>query len=195
MNNKKMVLGLIGGICFTFNNVFSQNRYLLIIDVQNKFYEKTEIESQANEMINNINQIIDRIESQKVIYIKATGKVLSISLKGIKVTPMTPAPELDSKLKLVNSNIFTKIEGDAFSIEDLNKFLTEHNVKEIIIVGLLAEDCIYSTALGGKEKGYNVYVVPEAIISKSKDRKEKVLDKMTKKGVKILPISEIINAA
>ena len=158
----------------SINNLFSQERYLLVVDVQDIFYKNTGLEQQANEIVSNINQIIDKMKPAKVIYIKAIGKVLSISLKGIKGIPMEHAPEIDSNLKIVNNNIFTKIEGDAFTLEDLNKFLFDNNAKEIVIVGLLAEKCIYSTALGGIGKGYNIYIVPEAIVSKSKDKKEKV---------------------
>jgi len=194
MNRYKFFLGL-ALICFLFiNNTFSQEKYLLIVDVQDKFYKNTGIEQDANLMVNNINHIIAKMLPENVIYIKATGKVLSISFKGIKAIPMEQTPAIDSNLKIVNNNILTKIEGDAFTLKDLNKFLLDNNAKEIVIVGLLAEKCIYSTAIGGIGKGYNIYIVPEAIVSKSKGKKEKVLKKMKKKGVKILPINEIINA-
>jgi nicotinamidase-related amidase len=193
MKKLTLAFGLMGIFCLAFNNVFSQDKYLLIVDVQKKFYEKTEIESQANEMIQKINQIINKVEPQNVIYIKATGKNISVSLKGFKVSPILPAPDLDSNLKIVNSNIFTKVEGNAFTVEDMNKFLTVNGAKEIIIVGLLAEKCIYSTAIGGKEKGYDIYIVSEAIVSKSKEKKEKTFKKLTEKGIKILTISDIIN--
>jgi nicotinamidase-related amidase len=193
MKNLILIIGLISIYCFSFNNLFSQDKYLLIVDVQKKFYEKTEIEIQANEMVQKINQMINKFEPQNVIYIKATGKILSVSSKGFKVTPMLPAPELDSNLKIVSNNIFTKLEGNAFTLEDLNKFLTDNKAKEIIIVGLLAEKCIYYTAIGGKEKGYDISIVSEAVISKSKGKKEKTFKKLIKKGIKILTINDIIN--
>jgi len=191
----KLLLGFAIILLLSINTLFSQEKYLLVVDVQDVFYKNTEIEQDANEMVNNINKIIEKMMPEKVIYIKATGKVLSISLKGIKAIPMEHAPEIDSNLHIVNNNIFTKVEGDAFSLEEMKRFLIDNDAKEIIIVGLLAEKCIYSTAIGGIGKGYNVYIVPEAIVSKSKGRKEKVLKKMNKKGVKILPINEIINAS
>jgi nicotinamidase-related amidase len=195
MKKLKFVLFILSINCLTVNNILAQGKFLLIVDVQAKFYENTKIESPANEMVQQINQVITKVEPQNVVYIKATGKNLSISFKGIKTTPMFPAPDLDSKLKIVSSNIFTKVEGDAFTVDSLNKFLTDNGAKEIIIVGLLAEKCVYNTAVGGKEKGNDVYIIPEAIISKSKEEKEKAFKKLTEKGVKILPISELSNAS
>lgn len=57
----------------------------------------------------------------------------------------------------------------------------------------MAEKCIYNTALGGKNRGYDIYLIPEAIIGKISKRKEEAISKMTEKGIKVLPIKEIIN--
>lgn len=195
MKKLTFVFSMLSIYCLAFGDVLAQGKYLLVVDVQSRFYENSEIENQANEMVQKINQIITKVEPQNVVYIKATGKNLSISFKGIKTTPILPAPDLDSNLKIVSSNIFTKVESDAFTVDSLNKFLTDNGAKEIIIVGLLAEKCVYNTAVGGKEKGYDVYIIPEAIISKSKEEKEKAFRKLTEKGVKILPISEISYAS
>lgn len=181
-------------ICVLTNtsiDAFSQNKYLLVVDVQNNFYENTAIEKEAGKMIDSINLIIAKTDSQHVIYIKATGKILTVLKKGIKIKPVIP--ELDSNLVIVNNNIYTKTEGDAFSIQKLNKFLVEHDAKEIIITGLLAEKCIYKTAIGGKNKGYVIYVVPGAIVSRSEVKKKKVLKKMIRRDIKILPVGEILN--
>ena len=194
MNRYITSLGLVIILLLIFNHVQSQEKCLLVVDVQNRFYDNTALENDATEMVENINLIIDNTKPENVVYIKANGKILTVSLKGIKANPMERAPELDSNLKIVNKNIFTKIEGDAFTLENLNKFLAEHNFKEIVIVGLLAEKCVYSTALGGISKGYGIYIVPEAIVSKSENKKAKVIGKLQKKGVKILPISDLINA-
>lgn len=194
MKKLSLVFGMVCIFCLAFSDVFSKDKYLLIVDVQKKFYEKTEIESQANEMVQKINQLINKVDPQKVIYIQATGKALSVSWKGFKVLPILPAPELDSNLKIVSNNIFTKVEGDAFTLVDLNKLLTANGAKEIIIVGLLAEECIYNTAIGGKGKGYDVYIVSEAVIGKSKEGKDKTFKKLTENGIKILPFGEIVNS-
>ena len=101
---------------------------------------------------------------------------------------------MDSNLKIVSNNIFTKYSGDAFTSAELNNFLESNNATNIILVGRIAEECLYQTALGGKHKGYDIYIISEAIIGKTQKRKEKAIRKMTKNKIKLLPIKEIINA-
>jgi nicotinamidase-related amidase len=102
-----------------------------------------------------------------------------------------PAPEIDDRLKIVSSNIFTKTEGDAFTVDSLNMYLTSCNAKEIVLVGLMAEKCIYATALGGLKKGYDMYIVPEAVIGQTPEKKATAIEKMTKKGIRLLSMDEV----
>lgn len=193
---KKYVL-IICIICLNFNFCISQNskayydKYVIVLDIQPQFYHNKQLDSSATELIRNVNSLIDMFSPQKVIYIKAAGKILSISFKGFLVD--TLVTDLDSNLKIVSNNIFTKLSGDAFTSAGLNILLESNNAKEIILVGLLAESCIYQTALGGKDKGYNMYIIPEAIIGKTPKKKEKAIKKMLEKGIKLLPLNEIIS--
>ncbi|MBU1719052.1 MAG: isochorismatase family protein [Bacteroidetes bacterium] len=56
----------------------------------------------------------------------------------------------------------------------------------IVIFGLLAEKCLYKTAPGGMKKGFEVFEVPDAIVGKTPESKEKAIRKMIGKGVQIL---------
>jgi nicotinamidase-related amidase len=127
---------------------------------------------------------------QYVIYIQATAKNLTISSKGINATPIMPAPGLDENLKIVNSNIFVKTEGDAFKTEGLDHFLADCKARKIILTGMLIEKCVYKTALGGLKKGYEVYIVPEAVIGQTTESKKKALEKLVKKGAIIIQTGE-----
>lgn len=53
------------------------------------------------------------------------------------------------------------------------------------MVGLIAEECIYSTALGGLRKGYNMYIVPNALGSRSQKKKARTIKKLIKHGVQM----------
>jgi len=193
----KNIVLIIGISCLGFNTCYSQqskpyhDKYLIVLDVQQVFLAGTQMNSSAKEMVQQINSIIEVTAADKVIYIKATGKMLEISFRHIGVEPM-PAPPLDSSLKVVNDHIFTKIQGDAFTSADLCKFLQDNQVKDIMLVGLLADKCIYDTAIGGVKRGYNILLVPEAVMGKNKESKQKAINKMAGKGVKILPIKEIL---
>ncbi len=145
------------------------------------------------EMIQNVNSVISHFSSEKVIYIKAAGKALSITLKGFSVDTL-PAPGFDRTLSVVSDNIFLKIEGDAFTSAELIQFLESRKAREILLVGLMAEKCIYDTALGGKERGYNITIVSEGIVGMSPTKKDKAIRKMKDKGIKFIPVTEITKA-
>jgi nicotinamidase-related amidase len=196
----KKILLIIGIIYVNFTSCYPQNvkinhdKYIIVLDVQQQFYSNGLMDSSAKAMVKNINAIIDICDPGKVIYIKAAGKMLSVSFKGISVVPIE-APGLDSNLKVVNNTVFTKIKGDAFTVDELCNYLQNNNARDIILVGILAEKCIYDTALGGKKRGYNINIVPEAILGKTAMSKEKVIKKMAKKGIKIMALKDIINAS
>jgi nicotinamidase-related amidase len=190
MRYKVLILSLISFLAC--KQGLAQNDYLMVVDVQKEFYENTKMEQRANEMVENINKIIETFEAQNVIYIKTTGKMLTISFKGIKTEPMIPNPTLDSNLKIVSENVFTKNVGNAFNHIGLADFLQKNRIENITIVGLLAEQCITKTALGGIEKGYQITVVPEAILGKTTSKKEKAVRKLAKKGVQIKSLNEFL---
>jgi nicotinamidase-related amidase len=180
-------------ICISQNNKQYQGRYVIVLDVQSKFYENTKLGSYANEMIKHINSLIEITDPEKIIYIKSAGKMLELSLKHISVDTIPPPP-LDTNLKMVSDFVFTKLGGDAFTSADLSAYLMKNSVKEIILVGLLAEECIYNTALGGKKKGYDIYIVPEAVIGKTLKCKEKTLQELKEKGINLVPLNDLIKA-
>jgi nicotinamidase-related amidase len=194
----KLVLkiGLIF-ICISLNlsqnKAFSQERYLVVLDIQKFPKKSTLLDSSVMKMILNVNSLISHFNTENVIYIKATGKAISITSKGFSIDTL-PAPDFDSTLNIVSNNIFIKVEGDAFTSAELLSFLESKKTKRIVLVGLMAEKCIYDTALGGKDRGYDIMIVPEGIVGMSQKKKDKAIEKMKDKGIKFLPMTEIINA-
>jgi len=197
MKNKLYLI--IGFICvfISFNSLnnkaFSQQKCLLVLDIQEFPIKDKQLERLVKEMIQNTNSVISHFDSENVIYIKAAGRALSITSKGFSVDTL-PAPGFDNSLNVVNNNIYLKIEGDAFTSVELLRFLESRNAKEIVLVGLMAEKCIYNTALGGKERGYNIMIVPEAIVGTTTKKKEKAIKKLKDKGIEFIPLAEIVKA-
>jgi len=167
------------------------NKFLLVLDIQEYYTGRKLSDTETVNFIDNVNKVITNTDVDKVIYIKSSHKVLNMALSKpfIYVSNDTAAMHFDKNLKIVNDNIFTKDEGDAFSVDDLNIFLEKNNAKEIVIVGLLAEECIYKTSLGGLENHYDIFIVPEAILGKSEKSKNKKIEKLKEKGVNVLDIS------
>ncbi len=184
-------------LLFNTNKIFSQekylnDKYLIVLDVQQYWTDNALPDKASQEMLKSINSLIEITNPDKVIYIKtmAVAKILSISLKGFKIDTVY-ADEFDKNLMIVNSTFFVKNEGNAFATTTLIDFLTQNNAKEIIVTGLLAEKCVFKTVLGGIARGYDIFVVPQAIGSKSKKRKQKVLTELQNKGCKIINFNDL----
>lgn len=169
----------------------SNDKFLIVLDIQ-KFYTIGKLpESSAQKLMDSVNYVINHFNPKNVIYIKSLHRLLNLSLSRpfIYVSFDTAAMRFDERLIMVNKQIFTKDSANAFTINDLNNFLKQNNAKEIVIIGLMAEECIYESLLGGKDSGYNMYMIPEAIIGKSEKSKDKMIKKIRDSGIKILNIN------
>lgn len=160
------------------------NKILIVVHIQEPSDESSK--EYSADVVEKINQLIDKAEPENVIYAKSVAKVLNLSFKKIGVDKIyTP---LDSRLKIVNQNVFTDEGGDVFESDELNEFIKGKNINQIVIVGRVAEGCITKTALGGKKLGYEMFMIPDAIIGRAQESKTKALNKLEEKGVKKLDI-------
>jgi nicotinamidase-related amidase len=198
---KKKLTFKTGLICFLISltlittRAFSQNRYLIVLDVQEYYTNNKLTESAAQKLIDSINYVINNTNTYNVIYIKSTHKLLNLSLSApfVYTTTDTAAMCFDKRLNAVSKQIFTKEKSSAFSVKALNDYLKQNNAKEIVIIGLLAEKCVYESLIAGRELGYTMYTMPEAIVGKSEKSKDKVMSKLIKKGIKIADINTFYN--
>jgi len=171
-------------------NIF-ENKYLIVLDVQ-EYYTKDKLPRYSTQkVIDSINYVINKTNSENIIYIKRSHKLLNLSLSFpfISVSIDTSANRLDSRLSLVNENILIREKPNAFTLMELNTFLKQNNATEIILIGFLAEDFLYESVIRGKELGYDMYVIPDAIIGKSQISEDKVINNLTKKGIKIIELN------
>jgi nicotinamidase-related amidase len=168
-----------------------ENDYLIVLDIQQTKAVDEQKDSLHQALVNTVNKVIGQYDPDKVIYVKNAIKSLALSSKGFVVDTL-PIRQLDKQLQVVSENIFTKYEGDAFTSDELGRFLEQNEVKKIVIVGRLAEECIYKSVIGGKKRGYQIHVIPEAIMGSSNKKKEKALLKMQRKGIGLFPLKEVI---
>ena len=188
-------------LIFTLYSIFAKsqdksvllNKFIIVLDVQEYHTNGSLPDTSNQKVINSINYIISKSDSNNVIYIKRIHKLLNVSLSFpfIYVSHDTSAMRLDKRLNLVNENVFTREKSNAFTLEELNDFLEQNNVKEIIMIGFLAEDFLYESVISGKELGYDMYVISGAIIGKSQRSKDKVVKNLAKEGIKMLDINKM----
>lgn len=174
---------------------------LLVIDVQRDLTEKTgkavlnpEL---TDKMIENINSLITNAGKLKftVVYIRHEFK------KGILVDYITKGAlaegsagaQIDPRINIVNSNIFTKNVMDSFSNKEFEKFLQKNEINALYITGLDARACVDRTIKAAINRGYGVNVVDNCIGSKSKNDVEKKLEEFRKLGADSASSQDIIS--
>lgn len=190
------LLCMFGWITLFYSNCDAQNshplneKYVVVVDVQEGF-AGDEGDTNSIVFLQALNSIIEQSNPDKIIYVQALHLALSVSLKAIKVDTLTTS-KLDKRLKIVGTHFFEKSTADAFSSGGLAEFMSTTGASEVIIVGLLAEKCVFNTVLGALDSGYTTYIIPEAIAGKSQKTKEKALQKLIKKGAITMHLNDLI---
>ena len=104
-----------------------------------------------------------------------------------------PGVEIDERVKIVSLHQFKKRKSDAFSSHDLDVFLNKMEINRLIITGLDIAGCAYKTSVAGLNRGYEVYVVEEAVISSSDEYKQDKLLELEEAGATVLYVNDITN--
>lgn len=188
-------LNIFGQQCFAQHSASYSNRFLIILDVQEYYTQDKMLESSAQHLISSINEVIEKTESNQIIYVTMVHQVLNLSFSSpfIFTSLDTLAMQQDNRLIIVNEQIFQREKSDAFSCEIFTDFLEQNHATELIIAGLRAEEFLYQSLISGKELGYEMYMIPEAMAGKSQKRKDKAIDKLQKKGIKLLVKPSLIH--
>lgn len=181
--------------CFSQKKDFSNDKLLIVLDIQEYYTHSKLAEGSAQKLIDSVNYVIGKTNPDNVIYIKSIHRLLNLSFSWpfVYVTRDTSAMCLDKRMNLVNDHIFIKEESNTFTIKALNDFLKQNNTEEIIIIGLMAEQCLYESLIEGRKLNYDMYAIPGAIIGKSQKSKDKVLKKLIKNEIKIIDINTLNN--
>lgn len=161
---------------------------LLVVDVQEDYTglngRQPALFKNVTGQINTINRLIDKASESgiKVVYIRQvfcnnfiTRHFVARTVEGL------PGTEMDSRVKVINQNDFTKQISDGFSNPKLGEFLAANHVDELYLVGLDGAYCVYNTAMGGRNRGYKVTVVKDAIMSQK--NMDDVLKRYEKDGI------------
>jgi len=85
-----------------------------------------------------------------------------------------------------------KIEFSCFGSAKFKDALAETKAKTLILTGIEAHICITQTAIDGVEKGFRVYVVEDAISSRSTQDKFIAIQRMMHSGVTVVSTEMII---
>lgn len=170
---------------------------LLVIDVQEDYTgpkgKQPVLFKGVDAQISTINGLIDSASKSgmEVVYIRQLfdNNFITRNFVGRTIEGQ-PGTELDSRIKIVDQNDFTKKISDAFSNPKLNDFLIRNQIDELYLTGLDAAYCVYYTAVGALNRGYKVTAVKDALMTR-KDMSD-ILKRYEKDGILLTSSGELL---
>lgn len=166
---------------------------LLVIDMQNDITNSS-LYKGTPEFVKSVNLAIEfaNENGMEILYVKNeyTNPIV-ILLSGGRGKKGTEGVEFDSRLNVVNKNIFTKALGDSFSVASFEEYLVSNEVDTLYLIGADAAGCVLRTAQGGRNRNYSVTIVRDVVITAVNDTKMKQVEEQYKKdGIKTIALNE-----
>ena len=165
---------------------------LLVIDIQEGLTgEVSAIEvykKAADDLIQRINAIIKRSGENGILVIYIRNEISNplINILNNSMAEGSLGAELDRRLNIASDYILSKKKEDAFSNTNLDSILIKSEISRLFVVGLDAAHCVNSTIEGGRNRGYRIAAISDAIISDPDTVKIHMLKEYADKGVEIL---------
>lgn len=162
---------------------------LLIIDVQQGLFNRSQPIYHADELIRKLNLLADRFRSAgaPVVFIQhANDKML---LKG------TPDWELHPGLERFEGDVLIeKTHGNAFEETNLGEEMNKLGILNLVITGLVTHGCVRATCEGGYVLGYRVILVEDGHSNYHKRAAELIQEwnrKLAEGWVELCPAADI----
>ena len=153
----------------------SSNSSLLLIDVQTKLFPKIP-EAQRLEAF-----ILDCLE---------VFHTLDVPIFFSEQYPKGLGFTVDKVLEKLLSYKAFKFEKTYFSCfpysSEPNNAVQLLKTKQVILIGIETHICVLQTALDLKEKGYEVFIISEAVGSRKSYDKEFAIKRMISKGIQVI---------
>ncbi len=98
----------------------------------------------------------------------------------------------DDRIDRSGATYFPKWAGNAFSNPALGRFIADQGIDTVTLTGLYANACVTATAKGALARGLTVEIEPDAVAAGSDRARAKAVERLERRGVKILVASETI---
>jgi nicotinamidase/pyrazinamidase len=178
-------------------NYGKPNCALLIIDIQEvttgdvsmyPFFKENSVD-----LIKNINQLAERFSVQNipVVYVRSEITNPLINLLNNAYAKGSVGARLDKRLKKVTDLVVVKKYQDSFRNTNLDSILTSKKVNELYIVGLDAAECVNGTVKAAQNRNYRVNLIEEAVLSKSKEKKDSMIVSFIDRGVRVVKMDSL----
>lgn len=171
---------------------------LFVVDIQEGITGEDAPESphqeQSDELIEKVNKVIVFADSLEIpiVYIQQQSENWLLSWATDYVLAKgAPGVAVDGRVKILSGNFFTKRKSDAFSNLKLDPFLEAVNARRIIITGLDIAGCAGKTSEAALNRGYEVVIIEDAVISKSDELKTEKVKELQAAGALVITTNEL----
>jgi nicotinamidase-related amidase len=142
------------------------NKALIIIDIQNDYFENGAMQLVgAEKASNNAKLILEQFRKEKkpIIHIQHIANRLGATF----FIPKTKGAEIHKVVK-PNSNekVIVKHFPNSFRETELLEYLKSKNITDLVICGMMTHMCVDSTTRAAKDLGYNCLVIGDACATK-----------------------------
>lgn len=150
---------------------------------------------QADNLIEVVNNLIVVSQQSGVttVYIKQETENFTVNfLTNSALAKGTPNAEIDKRVDMVSKHIFSKQVQDAFSNPELDEFLIANQINRLIITGLDINGCVGAAIGAAQNRGYEVLVVEDGVISETEAAKQEKLAELRSGRIQILSSDAVI---
>jgi len=175
---------------------------LLLLDLQRDFLEASGrmpvSPGNADWVISSANRLVMHAERAgwKQIFIKneflKSDWIGNLFRKSAAIEGSVGA-EIDPRVALpARSSVISKSKLDAFTNPALGEELKSAGIRRIVILGVMAEGCVFATVKGARSRGFSVIVVSDGVASSRDFLKRFGLKIIQKTGASVRECSEIL---
>lgn len=152
---------------------------LLIVDMQERFASAI---SEFEPIANRVKGLIE------------AAKQLDVSVLATEQYPQGLGSTVENIRSALppNTPVFEKLTFSCFDCEPFRKELIKQKRDTLLIAGIEAHICILQTALDAAERGYNVYVVEDAVGSRHEKDRNSAFEFMRSGKVNVLTMEAVL---
>lgn len=174
---------MVGGVVVSSENPLltrAQDSHLVVMDVQQKLTAVMP------------NGVRERVTARITVLLTA-AKTLGLPIiiteqypKGLGQTELVLTEQLDETVPVIEKTAFSAMRAEGFA-----QHIEQSGRKQIVLMGMETHICILQTALDMQAAGYQVFVVEDAVSSRSKANQYNALQRLRRSGVIITNVESV----
>ena len=176
---------------------------LLVIDMQNDFFDNESLQSMRAGLVERINTLVHNVKSEgwPVIWVRQefsadlSDAFLVMRKQGIsKTIENTSGSELLDELDVRSTDHeVVKKRYSAFYQTDLDELLESLGIERLIIAGINTHACVQMTAIDGYQRDYEVVVVSDCVASYDTEHHDVTLKYLARSIARVMTLPEILD--